>query len=72
MSRELPYQPLLFPDEVYEVWADGRAEGHRAAEQIQRWGHDRPPPGWPSGTRFVEEREGYGVGVAGVMPSEIK
>ena len=65
------YQPLLFPDEVWEVWCEGRDEFRRASKQIRGHGHDRPLPGWPSGARGVGEKRSFGTGIAGTLHTEL-
>lgn len=67
------YQPLLFPDEVWDAWTQGKAEFQRLAEHIRRRGRDLPPPGWSSkNSSGFRAGESGGVGIAGVLDSEIK
>ena len=64
-------QPLLFPDDVWAVWA-AQSDSHRRIAEGMR-GHrvapDSPPPFWGDTTELPPQYEG--VGVAGVMPEEI-
>lgn len=66
-------QPMLFPDEAWEAWALGKPEFRRLADHIRRRHPDAAPPGWGSeNVSGFRSGEYGGVGVAGVLSTEIK
>lgn len=64
-------QPLLFPDDVWAVWAAQSASHERIASSLRghRVAPDAPPPFWGETTQLPPEYGG--VGVAGVLADEI-
>lgn len=64
-----PYQPLLFPDEVWSTWEHKDAYGLRLSAALRARCPDAAPPGWVAGSAPGREESG-GVGVAGVMEEE--